>query len=62
MKLKKDKILTYWPKSDFKIFDLEFTSWSNSMKENWSSPHEFREIVEFGVINVIQNKKRVKIY
>ena len=31
-------------------FDLEFTAWEGSMRRNWSSPGEHREVVQIGAV------------
>ena len=40
----------------FIIFDLEYTAWESSLKNKWSNPGEYREIIEIGA--VFSSKKK----
>lgn len=48
----KDKILKSWPKTDFYILDVEYTSWEGSLENNWINNNEWREIIEIGSVFV----------
>lgn len=43
----------------FAIIDLEWTSWKNSLKRNWSLEWEYREIIQIGTIKY-KNEKIIK--
>jgi DNA polymerase III alpha subunit (gram-positive type) len=34
------------------LFDIEFTAWKNSLKENWSNPNEYREIIQISALKI----------
>lgn len=48
----KDQVLKKWPKNDFYILDVEYTSWKGALDNKWSKPDQWREIIEIGSIYV----------
>jgi inhibitor of KinA sporulation pathway (predicted exonuclease) len=44
----------------FAIIDLEWTSWKNSLKRNWSLPWEKKEIIQIGTIKFYSQNKIIK--
>ena len=46
---------------EFIIFDTEFTSWKNSIKNNWKNKNEYKELVQIGALKVKKTKKTLKI-
>jgi len=43
------------PPSHVAILDLEWTSWEGAHARNYSNPGEHREIVQFGVLKLIDD-------
>jgi len=42
--------------NDFITLDLEYTSWRNSLKNNWSDKNQYKEIVQLGLY--FENKSK----
>ncbi|OPF74633.1 exonuclease [Streptomyces antioxidans] len=38
--------------STFVVFDLEFTTWSGALEQDWSEPGQLREIVQIGALRI----------
>lgn len=38
--------------SSFIVFDLEFTSWSGALEQDWAGPGRLREIVQIGALRI----------
>jgi len=35
----------------YSLLDLELTCWPGSLRRSWSAPHEYREIVQCGLLD-----------
>lgn len=38
--------------NEYIVFDIEYTAWTDSLKNNWSNPNEYREIVQIGGLKI----------
>ncbi|WP_420310871.1 exonuclease domain-containing protein [Streptomyces sp. YS-B37] len=46
----------------FVVFDLEFTSWSGALEQDWGSPGQLREIVQIGALRLREDCSVVEEY
>ena len=45
----------------FCLLDTEYTSWENSLKNNWARPGEKKEIIQIAVFKIRKLNKKLKI-
>lgn len=48
--------------STFVVFDLEFTSWSGALEQDWAAPGQLREIVQVGALRLADDFSVLESY
>ena len=56
-----DCLVSTLPCGEYTLLDTEFTSWKGSLQRNWSLPHEYREIVNIGLLRISIDEKQISI-